>query len=438
MLCFTVTYAQRDSVTTDIFDLSLEELMNIEVTTASKFSQKASEAPATVYVVTQQQINERNYSSLKELLMDIPQIEIQNKSYAEFSDIYSINGIAGNEKFLVLMDGIRITSNTGTGHTIDESYSLANVKQVEVILGPASSLYGADAFTGIINIITFKGYENKGFSFSSSYGSFNTTDNVLVFGAGNKDISFSLSAKYYHSDEAFIPEYYPQDFAWYNHYKETGEMLMFGDTVKPAIGFKQWATLNDAYSVHAKLNYKKIEIGYSGQFESHSSVYGYEPSATIYFDEAVYANHVQNLYAFHSFESKSQKFFLNSTVSAQDFKVYPNSLFINQFSNYSNGYKYERNKTIKIEEQFSYNIEKYLVIIGGASYEYINAIPKTSDLPLQYNENLSFDSQNIYYPGTNFTDINGNDLTIIQDIFNVNYYNIGSYLQFQTQFSKKL
>ncbi len=431
--------AQTDTTNQkDVYDMTLEELMQLEVYTASKFSQKATDAPATVYVVTQQQIEQRNYSCLKELLDDIPQVEIQRKSISQNTDIFTLSGIAGNEKFIILMDGIRINSTTGTEHTLGESYSLANVRQVEIILGPASSLYGADAFTGVINIITNKGYENEGIHFTGSYGLYNTTDNTLVYGVGNEEVSFSLTGKYYHSDEPFFPDYYPEDYQWYDHYSQTGEMLMFGDTVTPAIGKQPWATPTDAYSIHAKLNFNKFEVGYSRLFESHSNSVASLPSTYIYSKETVYANHIQNIYATHSFVSKNEKFGLNSTISAQEFKVHPHSLFLNQYAGYLDAYKYERDRTIKIEEQFNYSYSEKFIVIGGASYEFINAIPKTSDLPFEYDESKSPEDQNIYYPGTNVTDLNGNDLTIIQDIYNLNYYNIGSYLQLQYQIFDEL
>ena len=439
VLIFAVSVVFSQAHTTalnELLNMSLEELMNVEVTSASKISQKASEAPATVYVVTHQQIEARNYSCLKELLDDIPQVEIQRKSISQNTDIFTLNGVSGNEKFLILMDGIRINSTTGTEHTIGESYSLANVKQVEIILGPASSLYGADAFTGIINIITNKGYENKGVHVSSSYGLYNTTDNTLILGAGNKKISFALTGKYYHSDEPFFPDYYSEDYAWYNHYAQTGEMQMFGDTVSPEFGILPWATPTDVYSIHAKLNIKNFEVGYSRLYESHSNSVASLPSTYVYSKETVYANHVQNAYIAHSYKSKNDKFAINSTVSAQDFKVYPHSLFYNQYAGYLNAYKYERDKTIKAEEQFSYFFSDKFVIVGGASYEYINAIPKTSDLPYQFDESKPPGEQNIYYPGTNVIDSAGNDLTIIQDIYNPKYYNIGSYLQVQFKLTK--
>ncbi len=430
--------AQEKSVNLDtLLNMTLEELLNAKVTTVSKTPQKISEAPATVYIITQKQIEDRNYSCLKDLLEDIPQIEIQSKSDAQITDVYTVNGIVGSEKFIIMKDGIRINSMTGTYHTLGESYTLGNTKQVEVILGPASSLYGADAFTGIINIITNKGSENKGLIINSSYGIFNTSNNELVYNAGKKDFSISILGKYYHSDEPYFPDYYPKDYEWYNVYKSRGDVLLNGDTINTG-SIKPWATPTNAYTLQFKLNYKNLEFGYSRLFESHSDAIANPPSATIYSKETVYADHLQNAYVKHRYNSTDDKLQLYSTLSAQEFKVYPYSLYINQYSGFTDAYKYERDRVLKLEEQINYTFSSKSQFVGGATYEYIQAIPKTSDLPVQYNENLPFDEQNIYYPGSNVIDSSGKDLTIIQEIYNIKYYNIGTYIQYHYHFKENL
>jgi len=415
----------------DIYELTLEEILNIKISTASKVIQKATDAPATVYVITAQQIEERNYASLKDLLRDIPQVEINEKASAETSDVYTINGVYGNEKFIILVDGIRANSSTGTPHTIDQSFSLANVKQVEVILGPASALYGADAFTGIINIITFKGNENSGIFMNSSYGLFNTLSSTLYGGIGNKTTSFAFNAKYYQSDEPFMPDYYQKEYSWYHHFQKTGQMLMFGDTITPALGVKPYATPTDAYNLRARLNHKKFEIGFTYFHESHSSSYAAAPYHYYSTEETVFSTQMQNLYIAHNYISENEKLSIRSNISAQEFEILPSSLYINHYSGYEPAYKYEQNQTIKWEEQINYQHSKKFTLVGGAMYEYVHAIPKTSDLPWEFDESKSIKEQKIYYPGTNITDSAGNYLTIYQDIYNVNYYNLGAYLQAQ-------
>lgn len=427
-----VAMSQTDTTNTEeIYDMTLEELMNMSVSTASKVAQKATDAPATVYVVTAQQIEDRNYASLKELLRDIPQVEINEKVSSETSDTYTINGVRGNEKFIILVDGIRANSSTGTPHAIDQSFSLANVKQVEVILGPASALYGADAFTGIINIITFKGHENKGIYLNSSYGMFNSLSGTLHGGFGNEKLSFSFAGKYYHSDEPFMPDYYENEFGWYNHFKQTGEMQIFGNTIKPAMGFKEWGTPTDAYNARARINYKNFEVGYTYFHESHSSSVGSSPKNYYFTDETLYTSQMQNLYLTHTYTNNNEKLTLTSTLSVQEYETLPNSLYINQFSGFEKAYKYEQNQTLKWEEQLNYRHSDKLSLVGGAMYEYVHAIPITSDLPWKFTEDKSLEEQKFYYPGTNITDSTGKDLTIYQDIFEVEYYNVGAYLQAQ-------
>ncbi|OQX99134.1 MAG: hypothetical protein B6I24_03380 [Bacteroidetes bacterium 4572_128] len=420
----------QEKDTLDYLEMSLEQLMQIKITTASRVSQKATDAPATVYVVTENQIKFRGYSCLSDLLEDIPQIEIQKKSISQSSNIFTVNGIFGSEKFIVLMDGIRINSSTGTKHTIHESYSLINAKQVEVILGPASSLYGADAFTGVINIITKRGDENKNLHLSASYGSFNSFNSAFVYGLGNDEISFSLTGKIYHSDEPYFPDIYKEEYKWYNdNYKPKGEMLMFGDTV--ILPIKEWKTPTNSYFVHAKLNVKDFEIGYSRNYESHSNSFGSSPSIYVYSDETIYNTHIESFYAKYNFLSEDERLHINTEMSTQEFKVYPESQFLNQYASYLPAYKYENNKVIKLEEQIDYKISDDFLLLAGFSIEDINSLPKTSDLPFEYNENLSSAEQLIYYPSTNIIDKDSNDLTIYQDFHNIKYRNFGSYFQVQ-------
>jgi outer membrane receptor for ferrienterochelin and colicin len=71
--------------------------------------------------------------------------------------------------------------------------------------------------------------------------------------------------------------------------------------------------------------------------------------------------------------------------------------------------------------------------MGGFTFEDINALPKTGDLPFKYDPDVPADLQGYYYIGTNVVDGAGNDLTIAQDFYQIRYQNYGGYLQFQGQ-----
>ena len=427
-VCCSLSSIGQDTIKS-LYDYSLEELMNIEVFSASKSVQKITDAPATVYVVTHEQIDQRGYSSLLDLFEDIPQIEVQRKADSKTNEYITINGVAGSTKFILLMDGVRVNSAAGSENSVAYNYSIENVKQVEIILGPASALYGADAFSGIINIVTMKGNEINGVHVKGSYGAFNTSDNAITAGFGNKDASIAITGKYYHSDEPFMPDYYPAEYSWYNNYKQAGEMKLYGNTVNVPI--KPWSASTNAYSVHVRANLKNFEFGYSNHFESHSSSWSFTPDLAIFSKDAVWASLIQNAYGTHSINLLNNRITLQTTISAQSYKLEPNSNFDNEYGSYNPAYKYSKELALKAEEEISYNLNESHSFIGGLSYQYFNSIPKTPDMPYQYDESIKPEDQNIYFPGTNVTDMNGKDLTIIQDIYNIKYSNFGSFLQYQ-------
>jgi len=148
--------AQTDTVpnVSQLLDLSLEELMNIKVVTASGFLQTTSEAPSTISVITAQQIAERGYEQLEDALRDVPGIDmIHINGYAPtliyFRGMYG----AENLRVLLMIDGIIENNILGSNDMAGPAYSLHNVERIEIIRGPVSALYGANAFGGVINII---------------------------------------------------------------------------------------------------------------------------------------------------------------------------------------------------------------------------------------------------------------------------------------------
>jgi len=178
MLAPLFLLAQTDSIpgVDSLIQLSLEQLMNIQVVTASGFEQTMAEAPSTIIVITDKQIRERGYEQLEDALRDVPGIDmIHLNGYARtliyFRGMYG----AENLRALLMIDGIVENNIIGTNDMAGPAYSLHNVKRIEIISGPASALYGANAFGGVINIITKEGGDINGFTAEQGFGSFNTS-----------------------------------------------------------------------------------------------------------------------------------------------------------------------------------------------------------------------------------------------------------------------
>src|ERR1700712_2974423 len=141
-----------------LLELSLEDLMNIKVVTAAGYLQTTSEAPSTITVITAQQIADRGYEQLEDALRDIPGIDmIHINGYAPtliyFRGMYG----AENLRVLLMIDGIVENNILGSNDMAGPAYSLHNIERIEIIWGPVSAIYGANAFGGVINIITKKG-----------------------------------------------------------------------------------------------------------------------------------------------------------------------------------------------------------------------------------------------------------------------------------------
>ncbi len=426
---FIFTQRAITQVDTSIYNLSLIDLAKIKISTPGRNIMTVLTAPSNIITITHQEIEQNNYTCLRDLLNDIPQIIIQHRSSAEDEDIYVANGIPGNERLLILMDGIRINSAAGTDVTIGQSYSLENIKQVEIILNPSSVLYGADAFSAIVNLITYKPNENPGTQLHINRGNFNTTLGSFCSNFSLKKLGISLVSKYYYSDEPFMPLYYPDIYSWYYRYEKTGEVVNFLDTIPAPIGIKPWDMHTRSANLRAKITYQNLELGIMSFYESHSTSMTSPPQFTIYSKEAHYYTRLDNIYIKHHYTNRSCTFSIKTLINTQQFKILPQSAFINRYTNFNIAYKYENARNLHWEENLKYTGLKNHTFNLGTALDLYDVIPKTGDLPIPYDESRPYNQQNIYYFGTNVTDSAGNSLVIYQDIYRIKYFNISTYAQ---------
>lgn len=184
-----------------LLQLSLEQLMNIKVVTASGLMQTTAEAPSTITVITAKQIAERGYEQLEDALRDVPGIDmIHLNGYAPtliyFRGMYG----AENLRALLMIDGIVENNIIGSNDFAGPAYSLHNVDRIEIIWGPASALYGANAFGGVINIITKKGGDINGFTAEQGVGTFNTSFEKISMGLRKSKFEFDVAGTLYSTD----------------------------------------------------------------------------------------------------------------------------------------------------------------------------------------------------------------------------------------------
>ncbi|WP_424192930.1 TonB-dependent receptor plug domain-containing protein [Ampullimonas aquatilis] len=161
------TLAQTQSLT----ELSLQELMSLEVTSAAKKSQKLSETAAAVYVLSNEEIRRSGATNIPEALRAVPGVQVAQIGSSRWS--ITTRGSAGqfSNKLLVLMDGRSVYTPLYAGVWWDtQDIILDDIERIEIIRGAGSALWGANAVNGIINIITKKSQHTQGGLTSVRYG----------------------------------------------------------------------------------------------------------------------------------------------------------------------------------------------------------------------------------------------------------------------------
>lgn len=151
-------YSQVDTV--DYLSYSLEDLLNIKVTTSSNTEQEIWETSSRLILIDAKTIQQRGYQDLTDILLTLPYFNIQSQ-YGHWTKGGLVNfrghrsGDSGNNRILVLLNGNRLTDAGGEGLYMGmNSLPLKGVEQVEILYGPNSTIYGKSAYAAVINIKT--------------------------------------------------------------------------------------------------------------------------------------------------------------------------------------------------------------------------------------------------------------------------------------------
>ncbi len=232
----------------DLTEIPLEELNKLEVYSASKFSQKVSEAPASISIVTAADIKRYGYRTFDEVLRSVTGF------YATYDRNYAYVGARGflltgdyNSRILFLVDGHRINDNIYDSSPLGTDFPLALdlIERIEIVRGPGSSLYGTNAVFAVVNVITKRGQTFNGGYVSAEAGSRQTYRETLAFGqkySNGLDVLFSGS---YMNSKGYRRLYYAEfGYPWTNN------------------GIAEDADTDRSNSVFANISYR----GFSAQF----------------------------------------------------------------------------------------------------------------------------------------------------------------------------
>ena len=334
-------------------DVPLEDLLEITISTASKYEQKVSEAPASVSIITRDDIQLNGYRTLAEVL--------QNETGMYISDDrnYSFIGTRGfllpgsyNNKILLLLDGHTMNENIYGGTYYDNEYALDlnNIERIEIVRGPGSAVYGANALFAVINIITRTAKQINGIKVSGNFGAYGQKSGGISFGKEFSDnIAVAFSGKIGNSKgrDYYFKEYYSP---------ETNNGRSIGNDA------------SDFYGMNLKVNFYGLELnGFlsnhtkhtpTGKYFTHFNSNKFVETDRRAFAEIKYDRSIDNSVAI-----KSRAYF-----DLYDYEG--NFPYLNEADN-SEYIDKDKNigRLIGIELQGTWDIESYLRILLGIQIE---------------------------------------------------------------------
>ena len=196
---------------------SLEELMDIEVTSVSKKEQTLSKTGAAVFVIGQEDIRRSGASNIPDLLRMVPGVQVAQIASNQWAiTIRGFNNLYSN-KVLVLIDGRTVYVNSFAGVFWDQlDIAPENIERIEVIRGPGGTVWGANAVNGVINIITKSAADTKGGLVTASSGNRETD---AVFGqyggdAGSRG-AYRVFGKYFNINKSTLGSGRPASDGWH-------------------------------------------------------------------------------------------------------------------------------------------------------------------------------------------------------------------------------
>lgn len=362
--------------------MSMDELLNMKVSVSSKLALTPREAPGIITVITQEEMQKSGARDLIDVLRLVPGI---NFGY----DIDGAIGIGmrgnwGHEgKVLMLIDGLEVNENMYSSLQFGNHYSIDQIKTIEIIRGPGSSIYGGYAELGVINIITKNGRDLDGLEANASFGSMYESGTTA-----RKNVGLNFGKKINDLEVKLLTH-----IGGGNMSDKKKHATFYGDTYNMGDGWTEYKTAN----VNFGASYKRLDVNFLYD--------NYDPNTTTY-SKGV-SNRFESLLGSIGYTLKlSDKFSLKPEFNIS--KHTPWHLNTTEYTEYA----YHRTVArYKGDVGFSYDITPDINLLGGVSH-FIDAA-----------EDLSNDDETVFGNGKKTMENNTTSL-YLQGLVKTKFANI--------------
>ncbi len=205
LLVMKVSSAQEISLDS-LLQMPFEEVLKIKVEASSGMNEALLDAAASMIVISETEIQQRGYTNLAEIFYDLPGFDISKSNSESYITLYQRGyRTSKTQRTLFLING-KVDNHLWMHEAqISRQYPIGMIKQIEVLYGPTSAVHGANAFLGVINIVTKDGSDlNDGemtMSSSVQIGSWNTKGVDLFLSGKSNELRYSLAGRLFKSDE---------------------------------------------------------------------------------------------------------------------------------------------------------------------------------------------------------------------------------------------
>ncbi|MFO7573983.1 MAG: TonB-dependent receptor [Bacteroidales bacterium] len=402
----------------------------LSVLSASRSSKLISELPITIHVVTREDIERNHYSSLTDVLKSLPGMRVSQPGTGELGETFQLRGLTGNLYTMILINGMPVKPSVVKGMPIMAQLPVRQAERIEIIYGPAAAVYGADAVSGVINIITREAdkgtfaladislgenrYRNSNFMVGGKAGRNKNILQYSFYGSLSSQQDFNLRNGY---EDVYNPLHYLQD----KGYKieiggEVYEPLQITEEVFEGIVTDKNDFIEDFYPKNYKgtltlpaiqdlptesnlmgfsLKFRGITLAFNNMYrKSHSSLgqtgylFSYNNPQTFWGENISHAALSYNY-------EWTPKLLTTTNISSLIYRMDNNSsIGINFAENSDKFYRYSAGNDVLFEQLFTVVPGPGLEIISGLTYQYSGNLPQTNylDAPFDTEKYGSFSS----------------------------------------------
>jgi outer membrane cobalamin receptor len=435
----------------------------LKIISAGRISANLDDLPLEVYVISHEEILRNQYSTLTDVLHALPGIKTSRPGTGELGESFQIWGLTGNLYTKILVNGMPVKPSVVSGMPIGSQLPIRQAEKIEVIYGNSSAVYGADAVSGVINIITKEAEEGTFVRGDISLGkNGHNYFNFMIGGKGGKNnniLQYSFYGTRFEQNNMNLDYMSEGVYNPMNYYQAKGETIWisgddyaplsvdesvvensttdpedfkneyYGENYEGSITEPEMESLASAsHLLGVQMRFKGLSFSYDYMYRKTHSSLGLSPvfykynNPQNFWGESISRTTVSYKETFGRITSTTQ---LNNLAYNMDNNSSQGVTFL---LNTDKAYRYSASNDMEISQIFSMSPTKNIELVGGVSYTQSGNLPVTNYLEKPFDKSL-------YIPYSTRVDMS----VPLLDSFGINpilFSNISGFLQFYTKWKK--